>query len=89
MTKFILPFFLTLIPVAAVAQPNSWYLITGQQQDSIDRMCSTHVGVEYGTDDLTTQQWRNFEDCRQIMADGLVHTRPLILRPHPVRIPVQ
>ena len=89
MKNIILPLILTLMPVAAVAQPSSWYLITGQQQDRISRMCSTHVGVEYGTDNLTQEQWNKFRTCRESMANGLVHTRPLILRPHPVRIPVQ
>ena len=89
MKNIILPLILTLMPVAAVAQPSSWYLITGQQQDSINRMCSTFAGVEYGTDNLTTEEWHKFTTCRDSMADGLVHTRPPIVRPHPVRIPVQ
>ena len=88
MKNIILPLILTLMPVAAVAAPNhSYHLLSAGQQSSIDRMCSTHVGVEYGSDDMTDEQYWEFDDCRNTLADGLVHTRPVILRPHPIRIP--
>ena len=89
MKNIILPLILTLAPVAAVAQPSSWYLITTQQQESINKMCSAHVGVPYRSGNLTDDEWNKFRTCRDSMADGLVHTRPLIQRPHPIRIPVQ
>ena len=80
MTKIILPLILTLMPVAAVAQPSPWYLLSGNQQESVDRMCSKYIGVEYGTDNLTPEQWHSFRSCRDSMANGLA--RPLVVIPY-------
>ena len=75
------------MPVAAVANPMSWNLITTQQQESINRMCSAHVGIPYASDTFTDDEWNKFTLCREAMADGLVHTRPMIPRPYPINLP--
>jgi len=72
MKKFILLAFLTMIPVAAVAAPNtSYYRLTEGQQSTIDKMCSQQVGVPYGTDNLTDGEWWEFDQCRSDYADWL------------------
>ncbi len=66
-----------MIPVAALATPNtSYYRLSTAQQASIDKMCSYQVGVEYGTDDLTDEQYWQFNRCRDTFADFMIHTRP-------------
>ena len=77
MKKFLLLAFLTLIPVAAVAAPNtSYYRLSATQRASIDRMCSYQVGIEYGSDNLTDDQFWQFDNCRNGFADFMVRTQP-------------
>ena len=82
MKKFLLPLILTLMPVAALAQPNiSYYRLSASQQASIDKMCSYQVGVEYGTDDMTDDQYWQFDHCRNTFADFMVLTQPTLNPP--------
>ena len=74
MIKIILPLFLLLTPVAAVASPYS-ELSTGQRA-SIDQTCSVRVGVPYGSDDMSDTQWYEFQNCRELMTTGMSTYRP-------------
>ena len=70
----------TMIPVASVAQTSSWNLISARHQDFIMRSCTEYVGVPYGTDNISDLDWLRWEDCRETMADALVHNSPVITR---------
>ena len=80
MKNIILPLILTLMPVAAVAQPSSWYLITQHDRDHIEQVCTNYVGVPSGTDDISDVDWLRLQDCRETMADQFVHNSPVIIR---------
>ena len=82
MKKFILPLILTLMPVAAMAAPNtSYHRLSTAQQASIDKMCSYQIGVEYGTDNLTDEQYWEFNRCRNTFADFMVVNQPMMNPP--------
>ena len=71
---------LCMIPVASVARPSSWFLITQHDRDFIEKWCTEYIGVPYGTDNISDLDWLRWEDCRETMADGLVHNSPVITR---------
>tara|TARA_A100001201_G_scaffold32305_3_gene34817 strand:- start:14115 stop:14396 length:282 start_codon:yes stop_codon:yes gene_type:complete len=82
MKKFLLLAFLTMVPVASLARPNtSYYRLSASQQASIDKMCSYQVGVEYGTDNMTDEQYWEFDRCRNTFADFMVVNRPIMNPP--------
>ena len=68
----------TMIPVASVAQASSWYLISSHHREFIMKACTDYVGVPYGTDNISDLNWLKWQDCRETMADALVHTSPVI-----------
>lgn len=37
------------------------------QHDVINRFCSFVVGVPYGTDNVTDEEWNRFTYCRQML----------------------
>ena len=80
MKHFLSLVLLTMIPVASVAQPSSWLLITQHDRDFIERACTEYIGVPYGTDNISDLDWLRWEDCRETMADNLVHNSPVIRR---------
>ena len=71
---------LCMIPVASVARPSSWFLITQHDRDFIEKWRTEYIGVPYGTDNISDLDWLRSEDCRETMADGLVHNSPVITR---------
>ena len=71
----ILAMSLAALPVEA--KPDAWYLLSTQQQTSINTMCSTFVDSTYG-DDLTEKQMTDFMTCRDTLAEGMSYNTPVI-----------
>ena len=80
MKHFLSLILLTMIPVASVAQPSSWNLMTSQQQDSINRFCSEYLHIPYGTDNLNDLDWLRMYDCREVTSDNVILGQPIPVR---------
>jgi hypothetical protein len=52
-----LPLILTATLISANMTPSS--------QEMVDRFCAYVIGVEYGTDNLTDDEFRRFTVCRE------------------------
>jgi len=40
-------------------------------EEAVNRMCAARVGIPYGSDNFTEQEWQKFQLCRDIMFDSL------------------
>ena len=45
--------------------------VSPMMEEAVNRMCAARVGIPYGSDNFTDQEWQRFQLCRDIMHDAL------------------